>query len=205
MPHSRASSSNIRVLTGSAYGATYDRPVTSRGSQLLLVGGLVLAGCSGGSDLDGRPPDIEGLLGATLVDVDTKVEVDLSALASRDAAIWFWTPVDGLCGSCVDQAALVAELAPAHPDVVVVPVAGRAANGAVKLFLEQQPVRVENCGGGCELAGLTLRDPAGSAWGAVPVITAPVWLFLDDGVLVAVTTGPLDGDDLDRRLQALTP
>jgi len=181
MPHNRASRISIRVLTGSSLPSPYHRPM----SRIVVVLALALAaaGCAGGSDLEATPTDVDALADATGLELG----------AGTPTALWFTTP---WCRGCEEGLAEAMRAADAHCDVQTTVVVARAGEGAMGQYLEQASQV-------CDGPPPVVVDTTGAAFGAVPVITAPTWVFVDGDGSVTVARDPLDGEALDDRYQDL--
>jgi len=185
MPHSRARRISIRVLTGTRLPSPYHRPMSRRILALVLIG-MISVACSGGSDLEATPTDLAALSAATAIDVTD----------GEPTAVWFTTP---WCRRCDEQLRDVLTTAADHCDVRLVIVVGRAGEGAIGQFLAAN----EGAGPCAANPPTIVVDGDGAGFGAVPVITAPTWLFVGaDGVAV-VERAPVGIDDLRRRLSDL--
>lgn len=185
MPHNRANRISIRVLTGTILCEPLrSGPMGRLGALLAVPTALVLlAGCAGGSDLERTAPDLAALDEAGVV-----VE------PGAPAAVWFTTP---WCRGCDTRLADALRVADAHCDVRTTVVVGRAGEGAIGQYLDSADTTV--CGG----PPTVVVDRTGRAFGAVPVITAPTWLFVDDQGAVSVARDDLDDDALANRLADL--
>lgn len=134
---------------------------------------LLAGGCAGGSDLEGGAPDLATLAEATGVAVD----------AGTPAALWFTTP---WCRGCETRLAEALVVADANCDVQTTVVVGRAGEGAIGQYLDTADTTV--CGGPPQV----VVDTTGRAFGAVPVLTAPTWLFVDVQGSVEVVRDDVD-------------
>lgn len=181
MPHNRANRISIRVLTGSSLPSPYHRPMSRVLAVLALA--LAVAGCAGGSDLESTPTDVAALADATGLELG----------AGTATALWFTTP---WCRGCEEGLAEAMRVADEHCAVQTTVVVGRAGEGAMGQYLEQAS---QVCDGPPQV----VVDTSGAAFGAVPVIAAPTWVFVDGDGRVTVARDPLDDDALDDRYRDL--
>ncbi|MDH3705828.1 MAG: hypothetical protein OES57_07150 [Acidimicrobiia bacterium] len=150
-----------------------------------LLGLAVLAtACAGGSDLEETPTDLAALTDATGLDLGT----------GSATAVWFTTP---WCRGCQAGLAEALQVADGRCDVHTAVVIGRAGEGAMGQYLEGAPGTV--CGG----APSVVIDTTGAAFGAVPVIAAPTWVFIDGAGDVTVERDEIGASALDDRLRDL--
>ncbi|MGI9602559.1 MAG: hypothetical protein ACR2QE_11785 [Acidimicrobiales bacterium] len=153
-------------------------------SIILFIAVLVAAaGCSGGSDLEATPVDVHAL--------ETALETAISVDGDEPVAVWFTTPWCRQCDAQLRDALTAAATQCDHQVVVVI---GRAGEGAIGQFIDANPVPTS-----CPDPPAIVIDSTGEAFGAVPVVTAPTWVFVD-GDTVAVERSRLDVDAVIDRL-----
>lgn len=116
---------------------------------------------------------------------------DGTALAGKDAILWFWAP---WCTECRREAPQVAKSQLQNPGVVFIGVAGLGETDDMRDFVSDYEV------GAFE----HLADLDGSLWQRFGVVQQPAYAFLDDAGKVEVYRGELGDDGLAERVATLT-
>lgn len=120
---------------------------------------------------------------------------DGRTLIGRPAVLWFWSPAP-YCGVCLQEAAVIAKVAAAHPEVTFVGVAGRWDVLSMRRVVSDYGLTFTN-----------LTDANGQLWQAFYVPWPPAWAFLrpdGNGELVNNIGGPMSEQELTDRVTGLT-
>lgn len=111
-------------------------------------------------------------------------------LVGKAAVLWFR---DSRCPACRSEAALVSDLAAAHPDVSVVDVVAPGQGRGGQLLVDDQALQ----------SVIQLADPDGAIRDRFGVTGRPAFAFVHPDGRVDVVNGVLPGPDLTRRVTRL--
>jgi thiol-disulfide isomerase/thioredoxin len=120
---------------------------------------------------------------------------DGRSLIGRPAVLWFWTPED-YCGTCHDEAPIIARVAAANPRVAFVGIAGRSSIISMRRFVADNQLNFPN-----------LTDANGLLWQSFFVAWPSAWAFLrpdGTGDLVNNVVGAMSEQELTDRVNGLT-
>lgn len=152
---------------------------------VLLLGGLLLTGCSAGATADAGTLSDDGASSASLDFNATTIAGDPFAgesLADKPTVLWFWAP---WCSACRSQAPGVSEIAATYGDRVnVVGVGSLDESAAIEEFADAVPADFTH-----------LDDPDGAVWRHFGVTAQSTYLVLDADQTV-VASGYLSDSDL---------
>ncbi|WP_323793017.1 TlpA family protein disulfide reductase [Nocardioides sp.] len=159
---------------------------------VLLLGGLLLTGCSAGTTDSSGTQSADGSSAASLEFNATTISGDPFAgesLSGKPTVLWFWAP---WCSACRNQAPGVSELATTYGDEVnVVGVGSLDESAAIEEFADAVPADFTQ-----------LDDPDGAVWRHFGVTAQSTYLVLDADQNV-VASGYLSDADLDSTVAGL--
>lgn len=148
---------------------------------VLLLGGLLVAGCSAEASETSNAQSSETVLDFTGTTVEGAA-FDGASLAGKPTVLWFWAP---WCATCRAQAAGVSDIATTYgADVNVVGVGSLDESSAIDEFAAAVPADFTQ-----------LDDPDGDVWRHFGITAQSTYVVLDaDREIVA--SGSLTDDEL---------